>query len=48
MTTYAIRYPDDDPYGRGGAIVGDFPTRDEAEQVLRAMPSRVEIVEVDQ
>lgn len=45
---YALRYADTDPYGRGGVIVGEFDTRDEAERVRKALPSPVDVVEVDE
>lgn len=45
--TYAIRYLPTDPFGRAGAVCGHFATRDEAENVARAVPNaaHVEVIE---
>lgn len=47
MSAYAIRYLDSDPYGRGGAVVGDFDTHAEAQEIAHAIPNyaHVEVVE---
>ena len=48
--TYALRFLASDPYGRGGfTCPGTFATREDADELRRAMPNgaHVEVVKTD-